>query len=211
MQFMVDFLHRDYKVQDEDVDNIDESLVCRIFNSVSWKKFQIFFCNSWIFFKAITNEFPRINCKQVIEIFLEYAFEYDRCLPVLETCQEFTNAFLKHDGIPDNDIILGRCFLLLSFLLKPLPEYHLHTFYDPVDLNVSISQIELNDSIPKILEFITDLVVGGAAFKEYSIPITNEFIKSVEKNPDRYINKIGALSKYIQLLQIDVRDFFNWI
>lgn len=148
----------------------------------------------------------------MIELFLEYAYDSNLCMPVIEKYQELLNMIIRHHAIPEDDTILGRCYLLFSHLLHPLSAFLKNAVFDPLDPenDTSEEQIEFCEHIPKILENIMDSMLGGALFKDQSNAITNEFILVVESNSDRFINKMGLLSKYIKLLEIDVSDLFRF-
>lgn len=141
-------------------------------------------------------------------MFLEYAFDFHLCLPVIQTYQALLNKFIKHDTIPDDDAILGRCFLLLSYLLQPLAVFQKQTICDPLDPEYDSADVQVvfNEKLPKIIQSISDQVLGGVLYKDHGNAITSEFISVVESNPDKFINKMGALAKYIKILEIDVRN-----
>jgi hypothetical protein len=92
----------------------------------------------------------------------------------------------------------------MSYLFQPLNTFQQKNSFDPLEFD---SQNALNENLPKILENILNQILGGALFVDHNNFITNQFILAVETNPDKFVNKMGALSKYIQLLEIDVRKF----
>lgn len=140
-------------------------------------------------------------------MFLENAFDFDLYQAVVESSRVLLTKFLINDAIPDDDTILGRCFLMLSYFLDPLADYQLRALADPLDPDFSTALTDLGEYLPKILGDVLDLVLGGAVYKEHCNFITNELILAVERDPEFFIKKMGVLSKYVQLLEIDVSFF----
>lgn len=205
LQFIADYLHREYDIIDGDVENVDDILACKIFNSVSHMFYRmannLFFLN----FQDISHESSQeLNYKQFITLFFNKAFEFDRLDKIIECTRQLVTSFLENQGIPEDDEIRGNCCVFTSFFLEPLADYWINN-NDSLDLNLSDTLVELNIMIPLLLETFSDIVSSGVIYKNICVHIVTEYCMVFEKNPELLIKMLPG---YKCFLEIDVRFFF---